>query len=73
MKTHLFLLKITRDEWLRYYRGHANKIKITSLQGLKITISAHHFRSHTTETGVIGFFRLTLGTGNRFISLEKLG
>ena len=72
MKTYLFLIKITRDEWLKYYRGHANQIKVTSLRGLKISISAHHFRPHTAETGIIGFFRLTLGTGNQFISLEKL-
>jgi hypothetical protein len=73
MKIHFFLLKISRKEWLRYYRGTANRVVVTSIYGLKIQISAHHLRVHTTERGIYGFFRLLLDKENKFIRLDKLG
>jgi len=72
MKIHFFLLKINRDEWLRYYRGEARTVMITSLQGLRISLPAIHFRAHTTENGIQGLFRLTLDQNNKFIRLERL-
>ena len=68
---HYIALKITEDEWLRYYSGEATHIRCTSTNGQSIQIAARHFRQFTTKIGVEGLFKLTLRQ-NRFVSLIKI-
>ena len=72
MPKHHFWLKISKNEWLRYYRGAANSVMVRSIQGLRIAIPAHHFRNHTTLKGIEGFFELVLDKDNKMVSLKRI-
>ncbi len=72
MKVHYFHIRIAPDEWLRYYRGTAEAVLVTSLSGLRISIPAVHFRQFTTFMGIQGVFRLILNDDNTFVKLDQL-
>ena len=64
-------LRITEQEWLKFYSGQATTVLCKSVEGTSIAIPAHRFRGFTTKEGIQGHFRLTLQQ-NRFVSLEKM-
>jgi hypothetical protein len=69
---HYIHMKISSEEWLRYYEGTATHIRCTSIRGRVIHIGARHFRKFTTTEGIEGFFKLTL-QNNQFVSIQKIG
>ncbi|MGC6507520.1 MAG: DUF2835 family protein [Myxococcota bacterium] len=72
MIKHHFWLKLSKSQWLRYYKGASNTVMVHSLKGVKIAIPAHHFRSHTTFNGIEGFFELILDNDNKLVSLKRI-
>jgi hypothetical protein len=71
--SHVFRVRIPRDEWMRYYNGEANKVFVRTGTGLMVSIPAHHFRPFTTFTGLQGVFVMELGKGRKLLSLNRLG
>jgi hypothetical protein len=71
MTVHYLPLKISEQEWLRYYTGEATLVHCYNTRGQTIAIAARHFRKFTTKHGIDGVFKLTLN-GNRFVSLEQV-
>ena len=71
MTIHYLPLKISKEEWLRYYAGQATLVHCCNTRGQTIAIAARHFRPFTTKHGIDGFFKLTID-GNRFVSLEEV-
>ena len=72
MQVHYFAVKITRGEWLKVYRGTANRLSVVTIKGKRVLIPTHHFIQHIREDGLHGLFRLELDRNNRFVSLLKL-
>ena len=64
-------IRISEQEWLRYYTGQVRTVICKSTEGQTISIPAHRLRPFTTKEGIVGRFRLKLD-GNRFVSLEKI-
>ena len=71
MTVHYLPLKISEQEWLRYYAGEATLVHCHNTRGQTIAIAARHFRKFTTKHGIDGVFKLTLN-GNRFVSLQQV-
>ena len=71
MTIYYFRLFLTEKEWLRYYRGEASAVLVTTTSGKTVSLAARHFRRFTTKSGIQGFFKLTL-SNNRFVSLEQI-
>ena len=72
MKVHYFQIRISPDEWLRYYKGTADAVIVTAMSGLRISIPAAHFRPFTTFMGIQGLFRLILNDQDKFVQLDQL-
>ena len=74
MKVHYFQIRISPDEWLRYYKGTADAVIVTAMSGLRISIPAAHFRPFThfqthSKKGVLGALRVVfLAVGSRFLT-----
>ncbi len=67
-----FSLEISREEYLRYYRGEARAVQVTADDGRRIRFPASNLRRFVSRDGVRGRFEITLGEGNRLLELKKI-
>jgi hypothetical protein len=66
-------ISLTKEQWLRFYRGEITSVQATSLDGRAIRIPARVFQGFVTPDGVLGVFRVTFDDANRFVRIERLG
>ncbi len=71
-KKYTFRLKLTQQQFLRYYQGSANSVQVRSENGQLLQFPAHRLRSFLTNNGIDGRFALIVDQNNRFIRMEKL-
>ena len=69
---YTFYVNIPYENFLSYYKGLAKTVIIETDNGKSMEMDAGHFRAFVTPSGVKGRFRITLGEGNRFESLELI-
>lgn len=72
MPTHRFHVRISKKEWLRYYRGFVRVLMVRTTHGLRVSIPAHHFRTYTDNNGLHGFFIMVLDEKKQIVSLRRL-
>jgi hypothetical protein len=72
MKEYTFFINLSYYQWLGYYRGNYREIIVTSYEGDRLQIPAHHFTQFTTPAGLYGNFKLILTPGNSVASLVQL-
>jgi hypothetical protein len=65
-------LNITREEWLKLYRGAANTIICRAEDGTRIKIAAVHFIPFVTHSGVAGRFELVIDNDHKLVSLKRM-
>ncbi len=66
-------VSLSKDKWLRFYRGEIKTVQATSMDGRSIRLPAGVFQPFVTENGVLGVFRVTFDDQNRFLRIERLG
>ncbi|MFD2180049.1 DUF2835 family protein [Veronia pacifica] len=71
-RTFTFSVDIPYQNFLDYYKGIASTVVVTADSGESMELDASHFRDFVSPHGVRGRFRLVLGDGNRFESLEMI-
>ena len=71
-KQFFFQLQISQQQYLQYYQGTANAVRVVSESGAKIQFPAIRLRPFLTHTGIHGRFCLTIDNNNRFVNLQKL-
>ncbi|MGN1392967.1 MAG: DUF2835 family protein [Succinivibrionaceae bacterium] len=71
-KVFYFSISLTSDEVLAIYRGVIRRIMVITDSGLRLEISANHFKSFTTREGIKGRFKLVLSETNAFVSISKV-
>ncbi len=71
-KQFFFKLQISQQQYLQYYQGTANAVRVVSESGQKIQFPAIRLRPFLTHTGIHGRFCLTVDNNNRFVNLQKL-
>lgn len=67
-----FYLDISAEEYLHYYRGSAQNVATTAVDGRRVRFPAAVLRPYVTNQGVRGEFILHYDDHNRFVRLEKL-
>ncbi len=72
MPKYAFNLSISKDEWLRVYRGYSRFVWCRAIDGTSLKIPVKHFLPFVASDGVHGSFLLNLGQNNKFLSLERL-
>lgn len=70
-KEFYFSLRLSPQEFLPYYQGHIDTIKVVTTQGITIRFPAMHLRKYVHSMGIHGKF-LLITENNKFLSLRKL-
>ena len=70
-KEILFTLSISRNEYLRYYRGTVRDVIVRSHDGRRIQFPARLLRPFVEHGGIHGEFRLTVDEQHRLIDLQR--
>ncbi|MFV1922260.1 MAG: DUF2835 domain-containing protein [Methylotenera sp.] len=65
-------LFISRDEWLRIYRGETNTVVATSRDGRTIKFPANILTKYTTQNGIDGSFVIQFNDAGKFQSIIRL-
>ena len=65
-------LNISRDEWLRLYRGETHLVYAVSRDGRSIQFPANILSRYTTHSGVQGSFEIYFSSEGKFQSINKL-
>ena len=71
MKEIYFTLRISRNDYLRYYRGSARHVIVKANDGRHIQFPANILRPFVTREGIAGNFVLRLDENNKLINIEK--
>jgi len=71
-KQFFFRLQISQQQYLQYYQGAANAVRVVSDSGQKVQFPAIRLRPFLTHSGIHGDFCLTIDPNNRFVDLRKV-
>ncbi|MCG7598626.1 DUF2835 domain-containing protein [Halomonas sp. McH1-25] len=66
------VIQLSTDECLRHYRGEAQNVYATSVDGRRVLFPARALRRILRRDGVNGVFRLTFTEDGRFESIIAL-
>ncbi len=67
-----FALRIPVGEYLRYYRGAASFVEVTSLDGRRVRLPAGSLRPFVTSEGIRGVFALRFNDGRKIVDLRRI-
>ena len=73
LKEYRFSLRISAEDYLRYYRGEAVSVIATDPHGRTIRFPATALRPYVDYQGVHGRFRLVTDDEHRLQKLERIG
>ena len=72
MKQIIIDIHITRDEWMKIYRGETNIVYAKSRDGRSIQFPANILNKYTTHNGIAGSFVINVNDEGKFQSIIKL-
>jgi len=72
MREVRFSLVIPADEMLRYYRGTAKNVLVTTDGGLRLQFPAEHLQRFITPDGIHGRFAIRFDANNKFAGIRKI-
>ncbi|MFT5782115.1 MAG: hypothetical protein ACI9EB_001493 [Pseudomonas sp.] len=72
MPVLLLDIALSSQSLLAVYRGRANRILLTSRDGRRVNLPAHHLRPFLTHAGVYGSFSLEFNSAGELLSLRKI-
>lgn len=65
-------LDISSHQYLAYYKGAADAVVATSVDGRKVRFPARVLRQFLTHDGIEGTFLIRFNEQNKFVGIEKL-
>ena len=68
-----FAIRISADDYLAYYKGHARQVIVNAHDGRRVQFPASCLQPFVLHDGINGVFRLRFGADNKLIGLEKIG
>ena len=71
-KVMQFYLRISYDDYLLVYQGHAKSIIATATDGRLVQFPAEVVKPYLTHSGIQGFFEIVFNRCNKFQSIKKL-
>lgn len=72
MKTLRFSLKLSEQELMKFYRGHARKVMAKDGEGKTMEFPVEIIRPFVTKEGVYGHFEIRVDDNYKFIDIKKL-
>ena len=70
---HLIVdLKISREEYLRWYRGSVRAVVATARDGRKVSFPAAALQAFVTHNGISGTFTIYFDSDNKLQKVERL-
>lgn len=72
MQSILVDLRITRDEWLKIYRGQTNRVYARARDGRSIQFPANILTPYIEHEGVFGSFLIQFDDQGKFANIQKL-
>jgi hypothetical protein len=73
MLSLLFDISIPAQDYLRVYRGTANRVLIRSRDGRTISLPARHLQPFLTHDGIYGSFIMEFNAQGQLLDLRRLG
>ena len=67
-----FRLEITVQEYLRFYQGQVDSVRVEILGGKTIQFPASALRKFVDQNGVNGTFRISYDNNNKMIGFERV-
>jgi hypothetical protein len=67
-----FYLNISREEYLRSYKGSAHSVLVQSEDGRRVRFPAVNLRQFVTKDGIHGRFEMQLDEDNSLINICRL-
>jgi len=67
-----FHIHIESDEYLRYYQGLADKVRLVADNGQVVMFPANRLKPFLTHDGITGHFEMQFDQNNKFISIRQL-
>jgi len=67
-----FSLKITRQDYLRYYQGNARTVLVHTHDGRRVQFPASALRPFVSHEGIEGEFILTINDQHKLQGLRRL-
>ena len=72
MREITFSIRISPEEYLRYYRGSARSVVVTTDAGLRVEFPASVLQRFVTHEGVRGSFSMRFDEHNRFREIRRI-
>jgi len=73
MKHLIVDLYITKEEYLKYYRGKADWVSAVARDGRQVQFPASTLRRYLTHSGIRGSFVIYYDSTGKLIQVDKLG
>jgi len=67
-----FHIHIEYDDFLRYYQGLADKVRLVADNGQVIMFPANRLQPYLTHDGITGHFEMLFDHNNKFVSMRRL-
>ena len=67
-----FSLSIDREQWLRFYAGHANVVRVLTDSGKVLQLPASALRPYIMRDGVHGHFEINFDRHYKLLSVNRL-
>ncbi len=67
-----FSLSIDREQWLRFYAGHANVVRVITDSGKILQLPASSLRPFILQNGVHGRFEINYDQRYKLVSVNRL-
>lgn len=66
-------LRLSPEEYLRYYRGTAKVVYARDVQGRTVQFPANLLQRFVTQNGVDGLFEIQFTSGGKLIDIYRVG
>ncbi len=67
-----FRLDISAQEYLRYYRGAVDIVKVRASDGRLIQFPAQALQKYIQQSGISGSFRIVFDNRNKMVDIERI-
>jgi hypothetical protein len=71
-QTIQFHLALSSEQYLAYYKGHAQNIQARSINNKIIRFPANAIREFLTHEGIHGLFEIQFDENNKLIKIDKI-
>lgn len=68
-----FFLKISAEDYLRYYQGRASFVRTISHDGRRVQFPAERLRPFVLHNGIHGEFLLRFDDKHKFVEMRRIG